>query len=356
MTRSDLPQNKASAAAIFEAQRLAFAPLAFQVARVLRDSGVLAALAEHKTRGSSLVELKHSTGLSRYALRVLLEGGTATGLIWQKAKSYVLSKTGFFVLNDEMTRINMDFVHDVCFQGSFHLDEALRTGAPAGLKVFGDWPTIYPALTRLPPAAKKSWFAFDHYYSDTAFPEVLPIIFAKKPKQLLDIGGNTGRFALACVAHDPDVTVSILDLKEQLAAALEAAKDHGVSHRVKGVPIDLLDPQTKIPADADAIWMSQFLCCFSEEQIVEILKRVAATMTPSTTLWILDTYWDRQKHDVARYCLQMSSIYFAVMANGCSRMYHSQDVIDCVEAAGLTVESQRHGLGVSHTLLECRGK
>ena len=50
----------------------------------------------------------------------------------------------------------------------------------------------------------------------------------------------------------------------------------------------------------------------------------------------------------------MSSVYFAVMANGYSRMYHSQDVVDCVVAAGLVVASRKQGLGMSHTLFECR--
>jgi hypothetical protein len=65
-------------------------------------------------------------------------------------------------------------------------------------------------------------------------------------------------------------------------------------------------------------------------------------------------YWDRQKHDIAKYCLQMSSLYFTVMANGTSRMYHSQDILDCIREAGLAVVSQTDQLGMSHTLIECR--
>ena len=42
------------------------------------------------------------------------------------------------------------------------------------------------------------------------------------------------------------------------------------------------------------------------------------------------------------------------MANGTSRMYHSQDILDCVREAGLTVVSQTDQLGMSHTLIECR--
>ena len=55
--------------------------------------------------------------------------------------------------------------------------------------------TVIPLnqLAQLPDQVQKSWFEFDHYYSDNAFPEVLPIVFANKPKRLLDVGGNTGK-------------------------------------------------------------------------------------------------------------------------------------------------------------------
>ena len=353
MTQSDLPKSKTAAAAIFEAQRLAFAPIAFHVARTLRDSGVLTALAG-KPKGLDLTALQQSTKLSRYALRVLLEGGVVAGMLHEKAERYILSKLGFFVERDPMTRVNMDFVHDVCYQGGFYTEEALRTGTPAGLKVFGPHKTVYEALATLPPAAKKSWFAFDHYYSDTAFPEVLPLVFAPPPRTLFDIGGNTGRFATQCVQFDANVEVTILDLPGQLNVALANARTAGFGHRIKGHPIDFLDPALPVPQGADAIWMSQFLCCFSEPEVVTILTRVREAMTASTRLFILDTYWDRQKHDVARYCLNMSSLYFTVMANGNSRMYHSQDVLDCVKAAGLTLEQETDHLGMSHTLFCCR--
>ena len=46
---------------------------------------------------------------------------------------------------------------------------------------------------------KKSWFEFDHFYSDRCFEEVLKIIFENKINQIFDIGGNTGKFELACL-------------------------------------------------------------------------------------------------------------------------------------------------------------
>ena len=77
---------------------------------------------------------------------------------------------------------------------------------PIGLKkIFGNWKTVYQGLFNLPKKAKKSWFSFDHYYSDLAFDEVMPILFEHTPETLFDIGGNTGKLAAKCLLQDPNV-------------------------------------------------------------------------------------------------------------------------------------------------------
>ena len=70
--------------AIAAAQRLAFAPLAFHAAAILRDRGVLAALGQAGPRGLDLEEVVAATPLSRYAARVLLEAALGMGLAWRE--------------------------------------------------------------------------------------------------------------------------------------------------------------------------------------------------------------------------------------------------------------------------------
>ena len=66
----------------------------------------------------------------------------------QHENRYRLAKAGWFLLNDKMVRVNMDFNHDVNYLGMFHLEEALTNGRPEGLKVFGEWSTIYEGLVK----------------------------------------------------------------------------------------------------------------------------------------------------------------------------------------------------------------
>jgi len=345
-------RRKKARAHYLEAQQIAFGPLMFQAARALRDMGVLQAVQDSGREGLTPEDASRQAQVSGYAARVLLEAGLSMKLVELVGGRYRCTRAGALVLHDQMTRVNMDFVHDVCFLGAFRLEDALREGKPAGLAVFGERRTIYEALAELPPHVQKSWFAFDHFYSDQVFPLALPVMFAENPRTVLDVGGNTGKWAVACAQHDPSVKVTILDHPGQLAKARANVAAAGVADRVDGRPIDLLDHQAPFPEDYDAVWMSQLLDCFPETDIVQLLRRGAAALSERGKLYVLDNYWDRQPNEIAAYCLHAMSLYFAVMANGTSRMYHSEEMLGCVADAGLVVEKDQH-LGISHTLFTC---
>ena len=100
--------------------------------------------------------------------------------------------------------------------------------------------------------------------------------------------------------------------------------------------------------------MSQFLDCFSEAQIISILRRAKSVMTAETRIYIMETLWDRQKFETAALCLTMTSLYFTAMANGNSKMYHSQDMERCIKLAGLEIEEIHDGLGQGHSIIVCK--
>ncbi len=334
------------------AQALAFGPLIFQAARVLRDSGILELLDEHPA-GYDDVEVAKRTSMSVYSARVLLEAGLVAGMLELEDNRYRVTVVGRLIQRDRMTRINMDFVHDVCYQAGFHLEEALREGKPAGLKELGDWSTIYEGLAECSEQVRDSWFSFDHYYSDISFRRALPEVFRHKPRSLLDVGGNTGRWSLQCCKYDPDVRITIMDLPGQLDDARVAIEEAGLADRVTLHAGNLLDPDVPMPTGFDAIWMSQFLDCFSEEQILTILQRSAKALAPGGRLHILETYWNRQPNETARYCVVGTSLYFAAVANGNSKMYHSDRMIELLGRAGFRTVHDVDNLGPGHTLLSC---
>lgn len=341
--------------AVSAAQWLAFAPLAFQATAVMRDRGVLAALAGAAASGGrSVEEVAASTGLSPYAARLLLEAGLGLRIVWRRDARFHLGKLGRFLLDDEMTRVNFDFTRDVCYQAAAHLDASLCEGRPAGLQAIGPWATLYEGLSAMPEPAGRSWHAFDHYYSDLAFPAACERLAAAPPASLLDVGCNTGKWAEWCLRRLPDLELGLVDLPPQLARAHARLAEAGLAQRAWLHPTDMLAPGAALPTGYELIWMSQFLDCFSEAQIVAVLGMVRAALPPGGRLWILELFWDRQRFEAAAFSLQQTSLYFACVANGNSQMYDSAVFIELVERAGFEVATLTDGVGGYHTLLECR--
>ena len=298
------------------AQEIAFGPVVFQVSRLMLKFGIFQLLSG-KREGYTLQEISGQTGLTRYAAQVLLEASLTIGTILLEEDRYVLAKAGWFLLNDKMARVNMEFNHDVNYQGLF---------------------------------------GFDHFYSDQSFGKALEIVFSHHPKRLLDIGGNTGRWATQCVQYNKEVEVTIVDLPQQLEMMRKQTAGLSGSERIHGHGANLLDRDVPFPTGFDAVWMSLFLDCFSEEEVISILTRVAQSIGKDSKVYIMETLWDRQRYETASYCLTQISLYFTAMANGNSKMFHSDDLIRCIENAGLEVEEIQDNIGLGHSILQCRLK
>jgi hypothetical protein len=338
--------------ALGEAHKIAFYPMIFQAVRSMVKFGLLPYLCEREG-GASLEELERASKLSSYAVGLMLDVGLLVGIIVEREGSFFPSKLARLLVGEKSVRASMDFMHDVCYQGAFALDKSFETGKPEGLKVFGEWETIYQGLCRLPENASKSWFSFDNYYSDLVFDGAAAIVLENRPNVVYDIGGNTAKFDIALFKADSNVRSVIVDLPLMLEKAKASLSGAGFADRAGFVPIDILDPQAKLPKGADAIWMSQFLDCFSPEGIVSILKKSKEALGPGGRVFILEPFVDFQDRGMA-LALVSISLYFTCMANGYSKMYRQSEMEAFVKEAGLGVSRLHHGMGIfNHTLMEC---
>ena len=343
------------------AQEIAFAPMTFQAVRAMLELGLLQMIEDAGDNGISGTELAEKSGVSLYGVNLLCEMALGMKVIklsedstFETDERYVLGKIGWMLLEDDLTKANFWFTNDICYQGAWDLLDSIRNGKPEGLKVFGDkWTTIYEALSTLPERAKKSWFDFDHFYSDIAFPDALPIVFTKKPKLLVDIGGNTAKWAISCCKYDPDVHVTIMDLPGQTAVAEKNAAAAGFADRISTRAGNILGEAAVLPEGADAVWMSQFLDCFSLHQITKIAKKIYAGVDENCKVYVLEPLWDKQKFMASSYSLQATSLYFTCMANGNSKMYRYGELVAAIEESGLKLKTAHHNLGSNnYTLLE----
>ena len=343
------------------AQEIAFAPMTFQAIRSMLELGLLQMIEDAGDSGISSKELAEKSGVSLYGVNLLCEMALGMKVIrlsddstFESDERYVLGKTGWMLLEDDLTKANFWFTNDICYQGAWDLLASIKSGKPEGLKVFGDkWTTIYEALSSLPERAKKSWFDFDHFYSDIAFPDALPIVFAKKPRHLVDIGGNTAKWAISCCKYDQEVHITIMDLPGQTAVAEKNAAAAGFADRISTRAGNILDESDLLPQGADAVWMSQFLDCFSLHQITKIAKKIYSCIDEKCSVYVLEPLWDKQKFMASSYSLQATSLYFTCMANGNSKMYRYAELVQAIEESGLKLKVAHHNLGSNnYTLLE----
>ena len=343
--------------AVQEAEKIAFAPFVFQAVVSLRKLGIFELIFKKRKKGGiSLEAISNELKLSTYGVGVLLEIAESYNIVDKDdTGNFELTTTGYFLAFDKTVGVNINFTQDVCYKGLHHLTEAIETGKPAGLKELGDWETIYQGLSVLPPTVQKSWFEFDHHYSDDVFQEALEFVFRNQPKTIYDVGANTGKFTISGSKYSDSVSIKMVDLPGQLKIALRNVEDAGFSDRVTHHDIDWLSKNPQLPKGADVIWMSQFLDCFSEDEILIILKAATAAINDEGEVIIMETFTDRQRFDNAKFILEATSLYFTVMANGNSKMYPSTVLKKLIDQAGLELKEDI-AIGEYHTIFACRKK
>lgn len=342
-----------------DAARIAFSPFIFQAAVAAKKLGMMARLGE-AVEPVTYEVLAREAGVSPYGARLLMHILSAAGVVTGSDDAgWLLTKTGECLTYDAMTAANFDFTADVNYKGLAETTEAIRTGRPAGLKAFDpSWETIYPHLKDLPAEAQQSWFAFDHFYSNGAFREALRVLANRSPGTFFDIGGNTGRFTRMALEAWPQTKAVIVDLPEQIGLMRTNPELEGLHERIGDFPINWLAEGATLAGapQADLIWMSQFLDCFSRAEAIAILKEAQKALAPDGVLVVMEPLCDRQRNDTAALSLAASSLYFTVLANGNSRFFFEADLLDIFEAAGLDVIESHTNLGVCHTLCVLKPK
>lgn len=334
--------------ALADAQKIAFAPLTFQAVSAALEFGILKFI---DGKFVTVDEIMEACDISRYTAETLLEVCCAADIVRKRNDKYSNTLVADALLNNEMTVKNFNFVKDVCYLGASELKNSFVEEKPLGLKRFiGDSETIYNIIHNLPDNIKKSWFEFDHLYSDRSFDEALEIIFREPVKKIFDIGGNTGKFEKACLSFSKECEVTMIDLPENI----EAAKQNLSNVRLKFYGMDVISKDAEFPPISGAVFMSQFLDCFSEPQIISILTKIKNSMDNDTKVYILEPFTDIQQFEGASYSLVHISLYFTCMANGKSKMYSEKRMIDLIEKSGLKLAAKYEDIGIhDYTLLEC---
>jgi SAM-dependent methyltransferase len=149
---------------------------------------------------------------------------------------------------------------------------------------------------------------------------VAPVLAERIPfrdELLLDVGGGTGIYAIACLRRHPKLKAIVFDRPEVLKVAAEFAEQYGVTDRLDCQPGDMF--ADALPA-ADAILLSNVLHDWDVPECEQLVNRCAAALRPGGRLMIHDVFLNDELDGplpVALYSAALFSITEGRAYSGC---------------------------------------
>ena len=158
---------------------------------------------------------------------------------------------------------------------------------------------------------------------------------------LLDVGGGTGIYSIACLQHNPRLRAVVLDRPEVLKVAAEMAQAHGVGERLQCQAADMFrDP---LPSGADAILLSNILHDWDVADCAALVNKCAGALARGGRLFIHDVFLNDDLDGPLPIALYSAALF--TLTEG--RAYSAAEYRHWLTAAGLTPE------GVTPTLIHC---
>ena len=295
----------------------------------------------------SFDELRGRLGLAERPAVVLLTALRAFGLLItdgpgrlalsELAREHLLPDTPFDV--SDYVGLSADS------PGVLALVERLRTNRPAGSKpeesgaAFIYREGIESAMEHEDPARRLTLALAGRARN------VAPILEARVPLAdaglLLDVGGGTGIYSIACLQKKPQLRAIVWDRPEVLKVAAEMAAAYGVADRLQCLPGDMFaDP---VPPGADAILLSNVLHDWDVPQCRELIGRCAAALPAGGRLLIHDVFLNDALDGPLPLALYSAALF--CLTEG--RAYSAAEYREWMTAAGLTPG------GILPTLIHC---
>lgn len=229
--------------------------------------------------------------------------------------------------------------------GVLEMVERLRTNRPAGSETEQDGAAfiyregIESAMER-EASARSLTLALVGRARNVA-PHLARVAPLEDASLLLDVGGGTGIYAIACLQARPGLRAQVWDRPEVLKVAREMAEAHGVADRLELIPGDMFaDP---VPTGADGILLSNILHDWDRPECLALIARLAATLQPGGHLMVHDVFLNDALDGPLPIALYSAALF--TLTEG--RAYSVAEYRGWLEAAGLSVGR------VAPTLIHC---
>lgn len=172
-------------------------------------------------------------------------------------------------------------------------------------------------------------------------PVLAECINLSSARLLLDVGGGSGIYSIACLERNPQLRAIVWDRPEVLKVAQELAHDHDVAKRLECRPGDMFrDP---VPNGVDVILLSNVLHDWDVPECRALLNRCANALPPGGRLLIHDVFLDDTLDGPLPIALYSAALF--TLTEG--RAYSALEYRTWLTEAGLTAGQ------ITSTLIHC---
>jgi O-methyltransferase domain len=279
-----------------------------QALAVALDKGLIDRLSE---RPLAAAEIESALGLDRRGTDILLGLLLGEGVVEEFAGAISLAPAFRAVLSRrEALEVKIKFLQLAARDVLDHFADLLF-----------DLPTFmarartfslfrYDRCVDLTPANitfTRQWVTYTSMLTRYEAQSVLPHIDLGGRRQLLDIGGNSGEFALRLCRRHPDLRATIVDLPVVCAIGEEHVRTEPEAVRIRFVAADAR--RNSLPGGHDIVSFKSMLHDWPDGDAFGLLERAVAALDPGGLLIIFERSWIDARSGSLPYAMAANLVF-----------------------------------------------
>jgi acetylserotonin N-methyltransferase len=287
----------------------------------------------------SSVELAAAIGANELALRRLVEGCVALGLLRAGDGRFANTATAELYLRRASPSTLAGYIlysKEALYPMWGHLDDAVREGTPRWKQTFATAGGIFDGFFRT-KQARAEFLLGMHGFGQISSPAVVDAFDLGRFRHMVDLGGGTGHLAMTACERYGALRATIYDLPLAIEEAQPYVARSAARERIALVAGDFFhDP---LPG-ADLYALGRILHDWSDARAAELLQRVHAALAPGGAVLVADRLVDDDHCGPASVLMQ--SLNMLVCTEGRERTLAEFRAL--LEACGYgAVEGRRTG-------------
>jgi SAM-dependent methyltransferase len=219
---------------------------------------------------ASTAEISKLTGSNERGMTMLLNSLSAMDLLNKTGNLYSLPPLSAKYLSKESNHYLGHIIlhHHHLMSAWARLDEAVKTGGPVRVN----------SSRTDDETARQSFLLGMFNLATLNAPLIVPAINLSGRRNLLDLGGGPGTYAIHFCLHNPELRATVYDLPTTQRFAEETVQRFNLADRISFSAGDIITDH--IGSGYDVVWISQLLHSEGPKSAAIILKKAAQSLLP----------------------------------------------------------------------------